>query len=116
MKGDIFMPRWDKDKLSPLGHMRATAGYSRETAAYAMHLSLSTMVRYETGITDIPIGIAEEMAILYHVTFDNLREAIKATKEEKFVNVIGRHKKILNQPKIAFSNEIRKGNTINGHN
>ncbi|MBR0168688.1 MAG: helix-turn-helix transcriptional regulator [Synergistaceae bacterium] len=83
------MPRWTNENRSPLGNIRANAGYSRETAANIMKLSLSTMVRYEAGSSDIPIGIAEEMAVLYQVPFDTIREAIKTTKEEKGINIMG---------------------------
>ena len=86
------MPRWTKSDRSPLGNIRAGAGYSREKAASAMNLSLSTMVRYEKGSSDIPIGIAEGMAVLFNVSFDELREAIKATKEAKGFQVTGRYK------------------------
>ena len=83
------MPRWTKSDRSPLGNLRAEAGYSREAIASTLKLSLSTMVRYETGITDIPMGIAEDMATLYHVSFDSLREAIKETKKIKGVPITG---------------------------
>ena len=83
------MPRWTNENRSPLGNIRANAGYSRETAANIMKLSLSTMVRYEAGRSDIPIGVAEEMAVLYQVSFDTIREAIKTTKEEKGINIMG---------------------------
>lgn len=83
------MPRWTKNDRSPLGNLRTEAGYSRESVAAALNLSLSTMVRYETGVTDIPIGIAEDIATLYNVPFDTLRNAIKATKEIKGVPITG---------------------------
>ena len=87
------MPRWTKSDRSPLGNLRAEAGLSREAVASALKLSLSTIVRYETGVTDIPIGIAEDIATLYHVPFDELREAIKATKEAKGIPITGSHAK-----------------------
>ena len=89
------MPRWTKSDRSPLGNIRVNAGYSREAAAVAMNLSLSTIVRYETGGSDIPIGIAEDMAILFNVPFDELRNAIKATKEAKGIPITGHHSKAL---------------------
>ena len=85
------MPRWTNNDRSPLGNLRANAGFSREAVASALKLSLSTMVRYETGSSDIPIGIAEDMAVLYRVPFDNLREAIKCTKELKGIPITGKH-------------------------
>ena len=93
------MPRWTKSDRSPLGNLRAGAGYSRETVASRLNLSLSTIVRYETGITDIPIGIAEDMALLYKIPFDTLREAIKATKEAHGANTQG----ILNKRKAVLA-------------
>ena len=84
------MPRWTKSDRSPLGNLRADAGYSREAIASALKLSLSTMVRYETGTTDIPIGIAEDMATLYKIPFDTLRKAIKDTKEVKGIPITGK--------------------------
>ena len=93
------MPRWTKSDRSPLGNLRVSAGYSRETIASMLNLSLSTMVRYETGITDIPIGIAEDMALLYKIPFDTLREAIRATKEARGANTQG----ILNKRKAVLA-------------
>ena len=84
------MPRWTKSDRSPLGNLRAEAGFSREAVASALNLSLSTMVRYETGSTDIPIGIAEDIATLYRIPFDTLRNAIKETKSIKGVSITGR--------------------------
>ena len=34
------MPRWTNENRSPLGNIRANAGYSRETAANIMKLTL----------------------------------------------------------------------------
>jgi len=93
------MPRWPKENKNPLGKIRTEAGYSREKAASAMNISLSTMIRYETGVTDIPIGIAEEMSILYKVPFETLRSTIKEMKEEKGINTLG----YLTQPKKVMA-------------
>ncbi len=89
------MPRWTKSDRSPLGNVRVNAGYTREAIASALNLSLSTVVRYETGVTDIPIGIAEDLATLYNVPFDELRKAIKATKEARGIPITGHHSKAL---------------------
>ena len=86
------MPRWPRDDKNPLGRMRTDAGYSREKAAASMNISLSTMIRYETGVTDIPIGIAEAMATIYKVPFDTLRNTIKEMKREKGINILGHHR------------------------
>ena len=87
------MPRWNNCDRTALGVIRANAGYSREKAAAIMDVSISRLFDYEKGVTDIPIGIAEEMAILYHVSFDVLREAIKASKAASGMSIIGRHRK-----------------------
>ena len=83
------MPRWPIENKNPLGKIRTDAGYSREQAAATMNISLSTMLRYETGVTDIPIGIAEAMAILYKVPFEILRNTIKEMKKEKGIKPFG---------------------------
>mgnify|MGYP002870167641 CR=1 FL=1 len=93
------MPRWTKTDRSPLGNIRAEAGFSRESAASTLNISLSTMIRYETGSTDIPIGIAEAMAVIYKVPFDLLREAIKETKTIKGIQIMG--KPLKNNQKIT---------------
>ena len=51
---------------------------------------MMTLYRYENGITDIPLGIAEDMASLYNVPFNELRNAAKATKQFKGINTNGR--------------------------
>ena len=84
------MPRWGKDDRTPLGQIRATAGFSRENAASILNIVMMTLYRYEHGITDIPLGIAENMASLYGIPFDTLREAAKATKKLSGANTQGR--------------------------
>ena len=93
------MPRWGKDDRTPLGQIRANAGFSREDAASILNIVMMTLYRYEHGITDIPLGIAENMASLYGVSFDTLREAAKATKESQGSQANGR----LNKRKVALS-------------
>ena len=93
------MPRWGKDDQTPLGQIRANAGFSREDAASILNIVMMTLYRYEHGITDIPLGIAENMASLYGIPFDTLREAAKATKELLGANTQGR----LNRRKAALS-------------
>ena len=95
------MPRWPKENKNPLGKIRTDAGYSREKAAATMNISLSTMIRYENGITDIPIGIAEAMAMLYRVPFETLRDTIKEMKKEKGISTIGHNLK-----KIPINNKV----------
>ena len=89
------MPRWNSRDRTALGVIRANAGYSREKAAAIMDISISSLIRYEDGTNDIPIGIVEEMAVIYHVPFDDLREAIKKSKEAAGMRTVGRHKRTL---------------------
>lgn len=104
------MPRWNNSDRTALGVIRANAGYSREKVAAIMDISISRLFDYEKGVTDIPIGIAEEMAILYHVSFDALREAIKESKAAAGMNTVGRHRKTLTtKPRMtAEAEESRK--------
>ena len=83
------MARWSNNDRTALGILRNNAGLSREAAATTMNLSLSTFIRYETGESDIPMGIAELMAILYRVPFDEIRNAIQNVKETRGINSVG---------------------------
>ncbi len=84
------MPRWSNVDRTPLAILRANAGHSRDSAAAVMGISLSSLIRYENGVNDVPIGLAEEMAVLYHVPFENIRTAIRDTKEAAGVRAVGR--------------------------
>ncbi len=91
------MSRWtDKDR-TPLETIRANAGFTREDAANILKIVMMTLYRYESGKNDIPLGIAENMATLYKVPFDKIREAAKATKELSGYNPEGRIDKKVNQ-------------------
>ena len=47
-------------------------------------LNISFIYRYERGVAEIPLSIAEKMAILYRVPFDEIRQAVRNTpKKEK---------------------------------
>lgn len=89
------MPRWSNVDRTPLAILRANAGHSRDTAAAVMGISLSSLIRYENGVNDVPIGLAEEMAVLYHVPFEDVRTAIRETKEAAGVRAVGRAAKTL---------------------
>ena len=52
---------------------------SRNEAAVRLHVGVTTLARYENGANDVPMGIAEKMAILYQVPFDAIREAVTQT-------------------------------------
>ncbi|MBR2209249.1 MAG: helix-turn-helix transcriptional regulator [Synergistaceae bacterium] len=77
------MPRWPKENKNALARIRTDAGYSRDKVAMYLKISLSTLIRYENCTTDIPIGIVEDMAVLYKVPFETLRNAIKEVKSVK---------------------------------
>ena len=87
------MPRWEKEDRTPLAQLRANVGLSREDAASILNIVMMTLYRYEHGITDIPLGIAENMTSLYKVSFDEIREAAKLTKEIQGAKPQGRMNK-----------------------
>lgn len=65
----------------PLATIRKTAGLSRNAAAVYLGIGLTTLTRYENGDNDVPFGIGEKMAVLYKTLFENIRNAIRETKE-----------------------------------
>ena len=73
------MPRWTDDDRQPLAKIRAAAGLSRNEAAVQLHVGVTSLQRYETGGNDIPFGVAERMAALYQVPFEDVRQAINET-------------------------------------
>ena len=84
------MAKLKTEDITPLSQLRVNAGFSREKAAHILNIVMMTLYRYEHGINDIPLGIAENMASLYKVPFNDIREAAKATKEQQGVNSQGR--------------------------
>ena len=97
------MPRWSKDNMSPLGQMRVNAGYSREALAAVLNISLSTVLRYETGVTDIPLGVAEDLSTIFNVAFDEIRDAAKATKEAIGTPITGHHLRAARRKLIGYA-------------
>lgn len=73
------MPRWNEENRTPLGKVRANAGFSIEKAAVTINISSHSLLRYENGITDLPLRIAEKLCNLYKVPFETIRQAIKET-------------------------------------
>ena len=69
------MGRWTNADRTPLAVLRANAGFTRTQAAVYLDVALNTLGRYETGQGEIPLDIAEDMAILYKVPFDAIRQA-----------------------------------------
>ena len=76
------MARWNNSDRTPLAILRADAGYSAERAAALLNVVMITLYRYEKGLTDIPLSIAEKMATLYNVPFDKIREAAKYVRDK----------------------------------
>jgi transcriptional regulator with XRE-family HTH domain len=76
------MPRWPDTEKTPLALLRTQAGLSRNEAAVKLSIGFATLGRYETGIGDISVSLAEKMANLYNVPFDNIRAAIADTAKE----------------------------------
>jgi hypothetical protein len=82
-KGGGRMPRWTDSDRTPLAILRTRAGLSRNEAAVKMTVGLATLGRYELGINDVPMGIAERMATLYGVSFDEIRMAVAKMKDNE---------------------------------
>lgn len=68
------MPRWSNDDRTPLATIRANSGLTRTQAAVLLDIALNTLGRYEAGY-EIPLDVAEDMATLYNVSFDDIRNA-----------------------------------------
>ena len=74
------MARWTNKERTPLGVIRANAGFTRTQASVYLDVALNTLGRYETGENEMPLDVAEDMAILYKVPFDAIREACAAIR------------------------------------
>ena len=75
------MPRWNNENLSLLAKLRNKTGLSREKAAVLMDISGLTLARYENGINDVPMRIADKMTKLYGVNIEEIRNAVINMKE-----------------------------------
>jgi transcriptional regulator with XRE-family HTH domain len=64
----------------PLAKLRANAGLSQTSASVKLGIGITTLVRYESGTTDLSMGTAEQMAALYGVPFDEVRAAVAKTQ------------------------------------
>ena len=69
------------ENYKPLVFLRKKAGYSRNKAAVLLDIGLTTLTRYENGDNDVPFGVGEKMTVLYNVPFEDVRFAIRDTKE-----------------------------------
>ena len=89
------MPRWNDEDRTALSALRARAGLSMETAAGRLGITIRTLARYENAENDIPVGIMEQMSSLYEASFEDVRQAIRATKEAAGMRAVGRMTKNL---------------------
>jgi len=77
------MPRWSNADRTPLGALRSDAGLTRPQAAVALGVAPDTLRRYELGQAELPLGIAEDLAKLYKVPFDDIRVACAAVRRPR---------------------------------
>ena len=83
MRTVIQYGRWKPEDRTPLALLRYNAGYSRDQAAVLMEISSSTLANYERGLKDVPFGMGEKMSVLYNCSFEDIRQAVSVTKENK---------------------------------
>lgn len=77
-EGD-YMPRVLYEDNMPLAKIRVRAGFSQERAAVAIDITGRTLARYEHGVSDVPMRVAEKMSVLYRVPFETIRKAVNDT-------------------------------------
>lgn len=75
------MPRWNDADRTPLAQLRNKAGFTRNQASVLLDIALNSLGRYETGQSELPLDIAEDMSTLYNVHFDEIRGACAATRK-----------------------------------
>ena len=90
------MARWNDEDRTPLAMLRVKAGYTQAEASVKMNLGMISLARYESGVNDVTFGIGEQMAKLYGVSFEDIRQAVMATKEAAGRQTIGRPVKVNN--------------------
>ena len=73
------MPRVNYEDNMPLAKIRVRAGFSQERAAVAIDITGKTLARYEHGVSDVPMRVAEKMSALYRVPFETIRKAVNET-------------------------------------
>ena len=77
------MALWTKDYV----RIRSQSGLSMEKAAILMDITSRTLARYENGVNDVPMRIAEQMSKLYKVPFEEVRQAVMETQNETGMNI-----------------------------
>ena len=76
------MPRWSDADRTPLAILRSRAGLSRNQASVLLDVALNTLGRYETGQSELPLDVAEDMSTLYKVHFDEIRKACSSVRKK----------------------------------
>ena len=76
------MPRWLEENRSALAKIRSRKGLSIEKAAVSMDITSRTLARYENGITDLPMRIANKMTKLYDVGIEEIKNAVINMEED----------------------------------
>jgi DNA-binding XRE family transcriptional regulator len=69
--------RWPEENKNPLAKIRG--GLTIERAAVAMGITGRTLSRYENGMTDVPMKVADKMVHLYQVPIEVIYQAVKDT-------------------------------------
>ncbi|MDR1377458.1 MAG: helix-turn-helix domain-containing protein [Synergistaceae bacterium] len=77
------MPRWTDKNRNPLGKLRSGAGLSQAEVSVKLGIGIHSVVRYESGISDLTIRLAEQMSALYGVPFEEIRKAVAETERPK---------------------------------
>ena len=75
------MPRWYSNEQTELARIRVKSGLSRDKAAVQLGIAPNTLLRYEHGKNDIGLWMAEKMALLYGVSFDDICNAARKVRQ-----------------------------------
>lgn len=70
----------DSEKM-PLALLRIKAGMSCQEASIAMKIGIDRLDGFETGLCAVPSEIAKEMARIYCVSSEEVRDAIEETRK-----------------------------------
>ncbi len=75
--------RWNNEDITPPMAMRQNAGFSRAQASGFVDIGHAALASYEKGDSLIPLDIAEDLATLYKVPFDDIRKAFAAVRKPR---------------------------------
>ncbi|MBR0075579.1 MAG: helix-turn-helix transcriptional regulator [Synergistaceae bacterium] len=96
-----------KRRVTPLTELRVNAGLTRMEAAIIMKIANESLTRYEMGMNDIPFGVGEMMAKVYNVSFEDIRQAVRSTKEMVGAAVEGKRRSSIKKDKTDLLEKIR---------